>query len=220
MKLIAFAAALFGFIAAYWLAFPSYSYRYRLTVEVDTPDGAKSGSSVIEATANMQPQLLTSRAYNTKLKGDATFVDLGDGKNVVALLSRGHNALNMDAPVSLALDVFSLRGCQVPMCDWIAAERLSGGRELPADLLPTLVTFSNPRDPKTARVIEPAEFSAVFGPGYRLKRVSMEFVQSPVTREVDRFLPWVAGFSGVTGGTFDNSWSNLGKNLYASHFRR
>ena len=36
------------FYFGYRLLYPTYTYRYRLALEVETPDGIRSGSSVIE----------------------------------------------------------------------------------------------------------------------------------------------------------------------------
>jgi hypothetical protein len=44
-----------------------HTYRYRLTVEVDTPQGVRSGSSVIEATAWESSGLGEFRGHYTKL---------------------------------------------------------------------------------------------------------------------------------------------------------
>jgi hypothetical protein len=154
-----------GLVVAYNLAYPTYSHRYRLTIEVDTPEGLKIGSGVIEPAAQMQPPLLTDRSYHTELRGDALFVDLGQGKNVVALLSRGRNALDVDAPVRLAIEAFGFGTCTAPMCGWRKMETLKGTRELRPELVPTLITFADPSNAKTARVIDPANSRPPLGTG-------------------------------------------------------
>lgn len=42
------AAVLAALWFAFELAFPNHTHRYRLAIEVNTPDGLRSGSSVIE----------------------------------------------------------------------------------------------------------------------------------------------------------------------------
>src|SRR5262245_578483 len=74
---------------------PVYTYRYRLTVEVDTPEGLKSGSSVIETTVQDNTESWgppESRMVRSRTKGEAVFVDLGSGKHVIALLAMGPTA--------------------------------------------------------------------------------------------------------------------------------
>ena len=58
-------------------------HKYRLTVEVETPEGRKSASGVLA----VHPDRGYSRGGHTRTMGDAVFVDLGGGKNLVALLA-------------------------------------------------------------------------------------------------------------------------------------
>src|SRR3954453_13288621 len=58
-------------------------HKYRLTVEVETPEGVKSASGVMA----VHPDRGYSRGGRKQTKGDAVFVDLGGGRNLVALLT-------------------------------------------------------------------------------------------------------------------------------------
>ncbi|WP_271894241.1 hypothetical protein [Candidatus Phyllobacterium onerii] len=62
-----------------------------MTVQVDTPDGVKSGSSVVEALyfRSMILQQLVGPTFPTNFTGEATFVDLGGGRNVVLTVMGG-----------------------------------------------------------------------------------------------------------------------------------
>src|ERR1700730_4134978 len=62
-------------------------HKYRLTVEVETPEGVKSASGVMA----VHPDRSYSRGGRTQAKGDAVFVDLGGGKHLVALLAHIDN---------------------------------------------------------------------------------------------------------------------------------
>ncbi|MEL7319855.1 MAG: hypothetical protein AAFN04_14585, partial [Pseudomonadota bacterium] len=68
-------------------------YRYRLTVEVDTPEGLKMGSSVIEVKQTlMRPgSSPRSRGVSRKVRGEAVAVDLPGGKTLYALLRSDNN---------------------------------------------------------------------------------------------------------------------------------
>src|SRR3982074_2829185 len=57
-------------------------HKYRLTGEVETPQGIKSASGVMA----VHPDRSYSRGGHTLTRGDAVFVDLGGGKNLFALL--------------------------------------------------------------------------------------------------------------------------------------
>lgn len=154
------------------------------------------------------------------LRGDAVFVDLGGGTNLVALLADGAKAENTEGPLRLAMKAFEVPRCTAAFCEWKAIERMSGTRDLPPALVPPLATFADVNNPKTARLVRPDDFPAVFGPGYRFKRAWIELTTQPVTRNISQRLPWVAGFTGVTGGRFDHTWKDPSRNLYGSHFTR
>lgn len=72
---------------------PTPDYRYRLTVEVATPEGLKTGSSVIEVQQGMGRS--TMGGYEPlvryRIRGEATAVDLPGGKTLYALLRSGND---------------------------------------------------------------------------------------------------------------------------------
>src|SRR5580692_8704983 len=74
-------------------------HKYRLTVEVETPAGIKSASGVV----SVHPDRGYSRAGRTVTHGDAVFVDLGGGKNLVALLAHLDKSIETDEANYLAL---------------------------------------------------------------------------------------------------------------------
>jgi hypothetical protein len=75
-------------------------HKYRLTVEVETPDGIKSGSGVLA----VHPDRGYSRRGHTRTRGDAVLVDLGGGKNLLALLAHVDNkSVDLDDVNYLAL---------------------------------------------------------------------------------------------------------------------
>jgi hypothetical protein len=71
-------------------------------------------------------------------------------------------------------------------------------------LVPVLVTFTDPRDPATMRVVAPDDLASSFGDGVRLRGLSTEVVPNglwpldfggvlgePVTRGIEARLPWL-----------------------------
>ena len=64
------------------------AYRYRLTVEVDTPDGVKTGSSVSEVDTEVAGgySIPTPGRVTNRVRGEAVTVDLGEGRVLFALL--------------------------------------------------------------------------------------------------------------------------------------
>jgi hypothetical protein len=183
-------------------AFPTYTHRYRLTIEVDTPQGVRSGSSVIEVERSDQRWVLIAQGrYVFDVRGEAVFVDLGDGRNLIALMAFGPRAENVDQMISLWVEAYGHYKWDEDA--WSGRTKMQGPIELKPPLIPTLVTFSDLSDPKTARVVyatgaivrdqilsngrQPRivgqgvlfdELGNVFGPGYRFRRATIQMVSA------------------------------------------
>lgn len=177
----------------------SYVHRFRVTIEVDTPSGIKSASGVWESAwgrkAHWIPQ--TGGAIGNLRRGEAVFVDLGAGRHVIAILGLGPTGSDHGIE-RLAARAF---GRERPLW-FVDAPNWQGSAELNPRDIPTLVTFSDLNDPATARVVAPDNFEAVFGPGVRFKRATIEMVSpgvwpltlfgiggEPVTRGIEGKLP-------------------------------
>jgi regulator of RNase E activity RraB len=163
------------------------------------------------------------------MKGDALFVDLGSGRNLIVALSHGANAADFDGMSRLAMNAFAAAGQKVQFKDM---NRLEGKVEVHGDLIPTLVTSTDLVDPKAAQVIDPSKIEATFGDGFHLSRVIIEMVPvrlwpldfggplgEPVTRGIETKLPWVTSVKGYLSGRFACNPS-LEACLEAGHFRR
>jgi hypothetical protein len=75
------------------------TFRYKLTLEVETPDGVKSGSSVVQETTT--EIWFPARGVSSHDKGEALYVDLGPGRRpLVALLTKTipKNTFNTGTP--------------------------------------------------------------------------------------------------------------------------
>ena len=176
---------------------PTYTYRYRLTLEVDTPDGLKSGSSVIETKIEDRSNAWgphESRLVSATTRGEAVFVDLGRGRHVIALLAMGSTGgedPNFAALVGKPLNVQGLE-------DVKRLQERKGQFVLAADGVPTLATFSDLSDPGTARLVQMDQFEAVFGPGVRFRRAWFEMTRDAVTRQAGNKLPWLHDAASVS----------------------
>src|SRR5205085_9040371 len=85
-------------------------HKYRLTLEVETPEGVKQASGVMA----VHPDRSYSRGGHTRTKGDAIFVDLGGGKNLVALLGHMDNrSIDPDGMNYVALRAYNAAGRKV-----------------------------------------------------------------------------------------------------------
>ena len=170
------------------LVYPTYTYRYRITVNVEAGGKIYSGSSVIEVRLVKQPQItMEVPRVATELSGEAVFVDLGRGRNVIALLASGYKAQNVDYPKYIVSEHFKL---SYDDSDLPKFPRLQGRWELASGELPAFVTFSDLNDPKTARAVGVTEFESVFGPDVHFKGVWIEMTSDPVTRGIEKNLKW------------------------------
>lgn len=172
------------------------AHKYRLSITVETPDGAKSTSGVF----SVHPDRGNSREGTTTTKGDALYVDLGGGRNVLALLAHGEHGKDVEGINYLALRAFSAKGRRVSFSD---IGRVTGDAAVTGELIPVLVSFADINDPKTAREVQPDDLESTLGKGVRLRDVHVEVVPNglwpvdfggalgePVTRGIERKLPW------------------------------
>ena len=139
------------------------AHKYRLTVEVETPQGRRSASGVLA----VHPDRSYTRRGQTRTLGDAVFVELGQGKNLVALLAHVDNNLVLDDMNYVALRAYAeASGTRVPFSQM---SRLTGTVPVKGALIPVLVSFTDPATPGSAKVVPPDDAEAVLGKGYRLQ---------------------------------------------------
>lgn len=182
------ALAIVGGLAFCKLTYPTYTYNYRMTVNVEADGKICSGSSVIEVRLVKQMQLTGEMPrVATEVSGEAVFVDLGGGRNVIALLASGYKAKDSEYPKYIVSKHFKL---SYEDSDLVKFPRLQGRWELPSGELPALISFTNLNDPKTARAVGSTEFENVFDPEVHFKGVSIEMTSDPVTRGIEKNLKW------------------------------
>ena len=181
------------------------NHKYRLTVEVETPEGVKSASGVIA----VHPDRSYSRGGKTSTRGDAVFVDLGGGKNLVVLLAHADKSLELDDINYVALRAYKAAGQNV---SFNQMSRMAGTVPVTGEVIPVLVSFADPADPATARLVPSDGIEAVLGKGIRLRGISAEVVPNgvwpldfggplgdPVTRGIEAKLPWLNGADNAAG---------------------
>ncbi|MGB8401900.1 hypothetical protein [Bradyrhizobium sp.] len=175
-------------------------HKYRLTVEVETPAGVRSASGVLA----VHPDRSYSRGGHTRTSGDAIFVDLGGGRNLVALLAHIDNKLDLDGVNYVALRAYTAAGGK--RVSFNEMSRLTGIEPVRDALVPVLVSFADPANPATARTVPADDAETVLGRGYRLHGIAAEVVPNgywpldfggalgePVTRAILARLPWLNG---------------------------
>lgn len=162
----------------------TWRWNQKLTVEVSTPEGVRSGSAVTEVV--WQERNWTGN-FPGSYRGEATVVDLGKGRYLFALIGEQtrYLALRTFAPDLGDKAVITEEG-------FAAMAGIRGRRDVPAKYYPLLVTFDDVGRPETVKRVDPANLGASFGPGVTLERVSLEIVDEPATTEqITQLLNWL-----------------------------
>lgn len=186
---------IFVLLACFLLAgcWYDYEWRQKLTMVVETPDGDKSGSAVSRVGITESDGPLTfpeARGARSSIKGEAVVVEVLPGKYLFALISGANTLAQKVFAPELGLD---RRPVDMPDLEtW--AEQLSQMRSrktVPLDSYPLLVTFNDINDPKTVKKVDPNNLAATFGPGVRLKTITLKITDEPVTEgKVEEALAW------------------------------
>ncbi|GAB5469821.1 MAG: hypothetical protein Kilf2KO_28510 [Rhodospirillales bacterium] len=182
----------------------TYSWRYRMTVNVDTPEGLKTGSAVREVAVTFKPRPgYSPNPYHAShtMRGEAVAVDLGERGVLFALItfdSYPEVTATFEGPPA-----FTLEGAEFYSALKDAKAALDPAR-YPS--YPALVTFADPDDPKSVQSVMTFERTGklkdgtfavtedqteeLFGEGVRVESITVEMTDDPVTwGVVEMFLP-------------------------------
>jgi hypothetical protein len=163
--------------------------KYKIIVEVETPEGLKTGSNVVQVT--ITPKFVhwnpSSPPVSTRVKAEAFIIDLGQKRHVVATLRFGEAGTSGGLD-SLAQSAFKRPTEKLDYKINTIAER----RELHGYDVPLLLEFSDKNDPSTARIVRQNEFDKHFGTGYSFKGAWIELTQDDVSfGTIVQSLPWL-----------------------------
>lgn len=174
-------------------------YRLRLTVEVDTPQGLRKGSSVYEVWANNKTALLPDEVKRDwGVRGEAVAVDLPNGQTLFALLKTNAKHGDMAGLSMTALDP-AFRNDIVESAARIASgDGFKRQANVAPDNYPMLVYFRDLADPASVQVVNPADFASPFGPGYALRIITVQITDEAVTTIIEKKLTWLSSHRNKT----------------------
>lgn len=217
----------------------SGSWRYKMTVTVETPEGIRSGSAVREVSnAISNPGLDCPECGNApSIEGEAVVVDLGQ-RGVLFALLRGNPWLGEDYAKGVVFHIFPYSGGYSTVEGIRHYSTLKEGKAtLKPYQYPMLVTFTDRDDPKSVKavldmayrenskrmpediILKQDHFEELFGPGVKLKEITIEMTDDPVTLSIEKFLPWLRALDGgYLHGGFTSRGAPLG--LHAGNFKR
>lgn len=128
---------------------------------------------------------------DVRIRGEAVAVDLPSGQTLFATLigeNTGGNAGEIAVQSLMPASRTSSRSNEEK-----AAGLLEAGRQaaVPRDSYPLLVRFRDARDPSTIEGVDPDDLSAVFGPGVRLRSITIRTTRSEPAFLLQGRLPWL-----------------------------
>lgn len=234
MGLLAASAALSA-LTGCDIFFPPATLRYRMTVEVETPQGLRTGSSVIEATIHSGPGWGDASGISYELHGEAVAIDLPNGKTLFALLDAPGGSDPASYHAHLFNEALAMGASSAPPMprlfkawEWReerkVARQLKPSFELPQAKLPLFVTFGDIRDPKSVMLVDPNDLAARFGAGTKLRRITVQITDDPVTIQVGKRLRWLGKYpeprlDAAYKGSFDPGKIGLAQSLSHGDFR-
>jgi hypothetical protein len=197
LKIMAVIVAVFVAGTVIVVMFNTHSWNYKITVNIETPEGMKSGSAVRKV-INRGNTLFGIKfpevAYRiSSVKGEAVVIDLGKRGVVFALIEHGsYDELYW---------AFSVRDASNTTRDF---RKLKAGANasFPKENWPQFVTFKNISDPKSVVLVHGRRFDVkaqdmlpvddveeILGKGVKIESVTIEIVNEPVTWGiVDKYL--------------------------------
>src|ERR1700722_12734883 len=132
----AFALGLIYSSSSAWAGIFSDSWRYRMTVVVETPEGIKTGSAVREISVHGGIHLLPEMSPRVDVEGEAIAVDLGV-RGVLFALMRGEQSGSQNYEREILFESFH------------GSKNIQGRVVLSEDNYPMIVRFRDLKDPRT-----------------------------------------------------------------------
>ena len=190
--------------------------RYRLMAMVETPEGLRSGSSVIEVTWAMSRTSPPLGGSGYTVKGEAAAVDLPDGQTLFVLLRSAEDVdwaawvikrIPTAGMIEQAKPTPSDRAARIASekryLDLVRADRgahavwrLEPPHNLPGLSIPYFVRFRDLSDPKSVEQVDPDDLAKSFGPRVWLKSLTVQVTDAPVTTGIAKRLGWLNTHAG------------------------
>lgn len=181
---------------------PAEVVRLGVKVDVQTPQGDRSGYGVVESSVSSGMVFTGGGGVEYRVTGEAIAVDL-PGNLVLFSLLRGRLGIDSGTFFANLVNQAVAAGAKpVPPLpnvfgpsEWKEERRaLRAARPsmaLPASEYPLLGRFRDLSDPTSFEVVDPANLAASFGSGFALKQIVLSVTDQPSTSGIEARLRWL-----------------------------
>jgi hypothetical protein len=172
-----------------------YAWHQKLTVTVETPEGEVSASSVSAVSWRKQWIRWDGMGWYYDLTGEAVVVEVTPGRYLFALLKGAGTTEYMGSVAAASIAGREGRVINGALFREVQGKsgRAAGVITLPKVQYPMLVTFGDIADPASVKLVDPENLAGSFGPGVRLKSVTLEVTDEAVTEgRVKGVLGWLS----------------------------
>lgn len=207
------ALAMSGFI------FPK-TWNYKITIEIETPEGIKSGSAVrqVRARRELAGYINPSAGIVTyDVIGEAVVIDLGKWGLLFGLIE--------DTDYVLLRAAFGSGGGSSGDHRYFFANPPMGTVKPLSTYQPKLVMFEDINDPKSIQLVyinqeavvseqQKNNFFEIYKEQLGIKSMVVEITNDPVTLGIENWLPWIRNYkwrSGYLGGEQSPPFKDLSK---------
>lgn len=171
------------------------TWRYKITVEIETPEGVKSGSAVREVQASKNAANIVNRdapAIEYKIIGEAVAIDLQELGILFALIDWSSR---MEIETAFPTKYTS----PSEYINFYNQLSLGTSAELNTNH-PKMVTFTDINDLGTSKLVYENtlydnghvqyvnNFEEVFGEGVHLKKITVQITDEPITWKMEKYL--------------------------------
>ncbi|MGB3312949.1 MAG: hypothetical protein WBB85_00940, partial [Albidovulum sp.] len=170
-----------------------FTWHQKMAVTVETPSGEVSGSSVSAVSWQQHLIRFEGMGWHYGVTGEAVVVEVTPGRYLFALLKGAGTTEYMGSVAPASISGQKSRVIDPALFAEVRDKRgrAAGLIAVPEFQYPLMVSFADITDPASVQLVDPNDLAASFGPGVRLKAVTLEVTKAAVTEgKVEAVLGW------------------------------